>query len=379
MIKTIQELEELYYGGEYIQKSDDPLLTSTTGVYNAVFGKLVWSLVNQEANVFGLLPKTVWKRSGWRLLTARAGSSADGGVAESGTLPESIKPTFVEVTNTLKAVAHTFEVSEKQSYLSSVEDDAFGELEDMRRIMGIKHKEAMNQQLLADVEAQASGGSGDYTGTDGFETLDRVIASDSEEDAFGGTHNNYYDIFGLDRDSTSTYDAYVDHNSGTDRSLTDELIRTAIWGVKENGGNTTVIVTGHDTYRTAIGLYDTNVRYNVVGEATVSFGVNGIQTENGINVGITLASIYGIPVIESKDVPKDTISRMYFLDTSDPEGYGEPRLQLSIAKPTQYFEAGVESGTPFAVNKLTTKGLYRTMGEIKCTTLQAQGKIRDLQ
>jgi hypothetical protein len=66
------------------------------------------------------------------------------------------------------------------------------------------------------------------------------------------------------------------------------------------------------------------------------------------------------------------------LDTSDPEGYGEPRLGLEIAKPTQYFETGIEQGNPFAINKFNSEGLYRTLGEIKCTALQTQGKIRDL-
>ena len=176
MINTIQELEKLYYGteGDYITKADDPVTSSTSGVFNAVFGKLIWSQLNQEANAFGLLPKVVWKNSGWRLMTAKAGSDADGGVSEGGAIPDSIKPTFVEVTNTLKTVAHSFEVTEKQQYLAKIDDDATSDLEVMRGLMGTKHKEALNQQLLADVEAQASGGSADYSGTNNFETLDRL-------------------------------------------------------------------------------------------------------------------------------------------------------------------------------------------------------------
>ena len=108
--------------------------------------------------------------------------------------------------------------------------------------MGTKHKEAMNQQLLRDVQTQ-TGAGGVYAGITGFETIDRVIASDSEEDANGGAGSAYYDIFGLDRDSATTFDANVSHNSGTDRALSDSLIRTMIYDIKEDGGNTTVINT----------------------------------------------------------------------------------------------------------------------------------------
>jgi hypothetical protein len=379
-INTIQELEDYFYGSNSsnIMKEDAPVLSSTTGVYNAVYGKLVWALFNQEANVLGLLPKSVWNKSGWRLQTARATSVSYGGVSEGGAVPDTIKPTWVEVVNTLKTVAHSFDVSEIETYLSDVEDDAIGNMEYMREVMGIKHKEDMNVALLADASAEAAAGSADYAGKTGFETIDRVISSDSEEDAFGGTYNAYFDIFGLDRDSATTYDSYVSHNSGTDRAVSDSIVRTAIWSIAEDGGNTTVMVTGYDTIRSVLGLYSDEVRYSVVGETGMKVSVNGIDTDKGINFGARISTLYGIPLIPSKDVTKDTISRIYLLDTSDPEGHGEPRIGLDIAKPTQYFETGIEQGNPFAINKFNTEGLYRTLGEIKCTALQTQGKIRDL-
>lgn len=380
-INTIEDLERLYYGGatmQLISKQDDPIKSTTAGVYNAIYGAQVWALLNQEANVFGVLPKYPWDKSGWRLQETRAGTTADGGTAEAGLIPETIKPTWKEVSTKPKTIAHTFEVSEVQQFLTEA-DDAIGDLEMMRGVMGVKHKEAINQQLLADVETEAGGASADYTGTTAFETLDRAIASHSERVAFGGTYNNWYDIYGLDRDTETKYDAYVDHASGTDRDLTDEIVRDALYNVKKNGGNTTVIVTGYDTYPRLIGLYTEIVRYNVLGESSVSVGVNGIQTEAGLGFGVRLATLYGIPVVISKDCPKDTISRIYFLDTSDPEGFGKPRIGLMIARPTQYFESGIDKGDPFPIGKFTTKGLYRTMGELICRAPNTQGKIRDLK
>ena len=376
---NIYELEAYFYG-EDVVKSDEPVLSSTTGVYNAVFGKFVWDQFNQEANVFGLLPKTVWKKSGWRLATARAGSTADGGVSEGGAVPESIKKTYVEVTNGLKTVAHVFENSEIQEYYAKVEDDAAANLVQLMQGGATKHKEAMNQQLLRDVSALSDAATADYEGIDGFESLDRVISSDSEEDAFGGTYDHFFDIFGLDRDTATTYDSVVDHNSGTDRDLTDSILRGNIYDIKEAGGNTTVMVTGWDSIEASIGLYIDQLRYsNVVGEAKVTIDVNGIQTEEGINAGFRVSSIYSIPQIASKDTTKDTLSRIYLLDTSSPEDTDEPRLTLSIGKPTRFFEAGIDRGTPFIVDKFTTQILYTTLGEIKCTRLDLQGKIRDLK
>ncbi len=380
-VNTIQELEALYYGvdSDNILKQDAPVTSGTTGVFNAVFGKFIWDQFNQEANAFGLIPKTIWRKSGWRLATAKSGSDADGGIAEGGAIPDSIKRTFLEVTNTLKTVAHNFEVTEIQEYLASVDDDAAANLAEQMTSGAAKHKEAMNQQLLSDVSSDAAGATATYAGRTGFETIDRVISSDSEEDAFGGTYDAFFDIFGLDRDSATTFDSVVSHNSGSDRALTDSLIRTQIYDIKDAGGNTTVMLTGWDTMRVAIGIYSDQLRYNnVVSEAKITISVNGIESEEGLNVGMRISTIYSIPWIASKDVTQDTISRIYSLDTSDPEGSGEARLSLSIAKPTRFFEAGVDRGTPFVIDKFTTQLLYETLGEIKCTRLDAQGKIRDL-
>jgi hypothetical protein len=377
-------VEEFYNNPEmdqisFINKEDDPVRTDTAGVFNIVYNKFLWAMFNQEANVFGVLPKTKWVNSGWRLMTERAGSTADGGVAEGGEIADSIKPTFKEVENHIKTVHHPFSVTEIQNYIANIGDDATADMVILRKIFAVKHKEAINQQLLRDASGQAAAASGDYTGVDGFETVDRVISSDSEEDAFGGTYDNYFDIFGLDRDSTTTYDSIVDHNSGVDRQVSDEILRTNIYDLKEAGGNPTVLITGYDTLRSLTALYSDQLRYsNVVAESKVTIGVNGIQTEEGMNAGVRLSSVYTIPLIASKDVVKDTISRIYFLDTSDPEGEGVPRICINVAKPTQYFQAGVDDGTPFVLNKFDTKGMYKTLGEIKCVRLDVQCKIRDL-
>ena len=72
-VRTIDELEALYYGynRNLIRKADAPVVTSTSGVFNAIFGAYAWAQLNLEANAFGILPKHVWDKSGWRVITAR--------------------------------------------------------------------------------------------------------------------------------------------------------------------------------------------------------------------------------------------------------------------------------------------------------------------
>ena len=108
---NIGDMLRYFYGAKDVAKTDAPVLTSTSGVYNPVFGAQAFSQLNNEANAFGILPKYPWQKSGWRVITADAGTTAAGGVAESGAMPDSIKPTFVEVSTKPKQVVHTFQVS----------------------------------------------------------------------------------------------------------------------------------------------------------------------------------------------------------------------------------------------------------------------------
>ena len=383
MLHTIAELEEYYYGSglKTITKADTVIGTGTAGTYNAIYGAQVWAQINQEANAFGVLPKTPWNKSGWRIQSTRAGSTADGGIAEGGAIPDATTPSFVELSTKPKTVSHAIAVSQVQNLLATkTEDDVLGEIAQLRAILSLKHREAINQQLLADVSAAAATATADYTETTSMESLDRVVSNDSEEDAFGGTYNGWFDIYGVDRDDSATSgttygDAYVDHNSGTDRDLTDEMVRTALTTIKSYGGNTTVIITGYDTYSKLVGIYTGAVRYEPLGQANATIGVNGINTEKGLGFGVNVATLYGIPLIISKDTPKDTISRMYFLDTSDPEGYGTPRTGIDMLQLPLYFE----ERNPFVTGKFATKLLFETVGEIKCRFFKANGKIRDLK
>ena len=70
---TIEDMERLYYGagagqnawaysGTDLLKADSPLMSTTSGTYQAIFGRKVWSQLNQEFNAFSVMPKKPWER-----------------------------------------------------------------------------------------------------------------------------------------------------------------------------------------------------------------------------------------------------------------------------------------------------------------------------
>lgn len=362
-----------YYGLDNdVNKADAPVLSTTTGVYNPVFGAAAFAQFNNEANVMAILPKYPWQKSGWRVLSADAGTVGAGGVAENGALPDTIKPTFAEISTRPKNVAHTFDVSYIQSGLVKKGDDAIGDMEFLRRYFAVRHVKDINKQLLTDADTLAG---------NNFESIDRVTFSTAARTALSYTAGDE-DIYGIDRSANAWADAYVDQNGGTDRVLSMDLIRTALSTLETNGANTNVMLTGSDTKWRIIGLAEAHVRYNtVVGTADVRVGLNGVETEEGLNHGVRVATVYNVPLFVSQHVEKDTISRIYLLDTTVDADTGIPRLGLAMLYPTMYFESGMDArdANPFAINRFGTEGAYYTAGELICTFLAAQGSIRDLQ
>jgi hypothetical protein len=367
-IRTIQDLEERYYGrgAGYIQKSDAPVISTTTGVYNAVYGKKVWINLNLEANVWGVLPKKPWDRSGWRCITARASATVTGGVAENGTLPETIKPTWAELSTKPKTMAHNFDASEVMQFLGFIDDSLGDTMAHIREYMSKEHVEHLNKALITQ--------NGTLAGNN-LESIDRIIGSYGEITNCTDSADQAYtagdlDIYTQDRDADVPWnDGYVSHASGTDRTLTLALIDTAFQNIWTNGGNPKVILTGYDTLMRIQQLLQSQQRFMEVKRVAPS--INGITGVEGHEAGFMVATYNGVPIIPIKDCVKDTISRIYFIDSD--------YMWIRVAKPTQYFESGIESGDPFGINRLGQEGMFRTMAEPICSFFKAQGKIRDLK
>jgi len=405
-IRTIDELEALYYGynRNLLRKADAPIITSTAGVFNAIFGAYAWAQLNLEANAFGVLPKYPWDKSGWRTITAKAdsvcaaccaGVTCFGGTPEGGCIACTIKPDIAELEIRPKTAQLPFSASEVMEWLSThSKDDIWGGLGSLRLFMAVQHKELLNRMLLAAVASDCCA----YAGTNDFETLDRIISSSAEEDAVGGGGSLHYNPWAgtvtcqVDRCTLTLYDSTVDTaapsgtiSCGADGILTDDILRTHLRKIRIAAGkDPNVFLGSHEVYSEVQGLYMPSVRIpNPYGEALVQIDVNGIQTFKGTGVGIHVDSIYGVPFIPTKDAPTSgggEIGRLLALDTSDAEGYGYPRLGIQIAIPTEYYEATRRSpGYPFINAAFVEKGLFRTMGETVCRHFRSQGKIRDIK
>lgn len=378
---TVEDIEMFYTGaaqhpfilhGDLLEilKSTGTVATSITGILNKIYGALIWAQLNQEANVFGMLPKTTWVRSGWRVKTAMGTSTETAiSITETAALPNAVYPDIALVHAAPKIQAEVFDVTDVVEALSSVSaDDIWGAAHQVRAEIGTEFVKLLNKQLMlkvANTKANQSPNS--------LTEIDRIVSKHDEQ----GFSTNYSDIYNLDRDSADQWaDAYV-NDSSSNRDLTDELVRTLLMNTRSRGANTNVLLTGYDTYATLLGLYMTFVRYSPMSETKAQFGVGGIQTAAGLETGIQIASLYNIPIVQSVDCPADSggISRIYALDCSDPEGYGFPRLSISVLRPVEYFE----SRDYVLLNKFVVRGVYRLVAETTARFLAGQGKLRDLR
>tara|TARA_R100000406_G_scaffold34416_3_gene22767 strand:+ start:1298 stop:2425 length:1128 start_codon:yes stop_codon:yes gene_type:complete len=360
------------YSGSELLKADAPLLSTTTGTYQAIYGRKVWSQLNQEFNAFSILPKKPWDRSGWRLVTAKPTFGTGGGTAENGVLPDTIKPTFLEVSTKPKTVAHTFDMSEVAMFLAD-KDDGLGDVRAvLKEEMGKHHAEHINRMLVGDVDTLAG---------DDLESLDRIT---SDPDTMNTTSTTVsaitdHDIYGITRDGSADFHS-AEANTGSDgsaaavnRTLALDQLDDVFQRVWKRGGSPKVILTGYDTLTRLQQLLQSQQRFMEEKRVVPTF--NGVKGVPGVEAGFIVATYNGVPIIPSKDIgavgATDTLSRMYVLDTD--------YVYFSTGIPTQYFESGIETGDPFAINRLGQEGLYRTLGEVWATFFGAQGCIRDLQ
>ena len=370
-MRTINDMERYYYGagssmgysysGSELLKADAPLLSTTAGTYQAIYGRKVWSQLNQEFNAFSILPKKPWDRSGWRVVTAKPSTAVGGGVAENGTLPDTTKPTFQNVAAKPKTIAHTFDMSEVAIFLNDKDDGLGDNRSVLKEEMGKHHAEHINQMLLTDVSTPA--------GND-IESLDRITTGNNSMTS--GTHYDAgdEDIYSIDR-NTNTWSFAEDsaNSSSTNRTLSLDHLDETFRLVWERGGNPKVMLTGYDTLMRIQQLLQSQQRF--MEEKRVVPTYNGVKGVPGVEAGFIVATYNGVPIIPTKDMAGDGISRIYMLDTD--------YIYYSTAKPTQYFESGIETGDPFAINRLGQEGMYRSMGELWTTFFGGQGSIRDLK
>tara|TARA_R100001594_G_C4046773_1_gene264255 strand:- start:1327 stop:2640 length:1314 start_codon:yes stop_codon:yes gene_type:complete len=431
-IRTIEDLERATYGsgGYGILKAyggdngttgihayhDGTNSGADAALHNLIYGQKVWSMLNREINALAMLPKKPWSSSGWRVLTERAlGGSGDtwsttggtgqgsvtegviGGVSENAAFTTGatnqlspLAPKYANIFAAPKTIAHQFEISELAAAMAKIDDGIGDIMAAYREEIGVTHAEAMNHMLLQPLEAMVTGSNpATVTGADNnITSLYKIVSSKAElANADGGnlfagvyTHadagGTLKTLYGQDRSGTIAWmDAYIDYGdySGSRRSLTLNMLNTALRELQIRGASPKVILTGYDTIQALGELLQSQERY--MGRTEVMPTVNGIKGVKGREVGFKVATYHDIPIIPCKEMAStgsgSGLSDIFILDTD--------HLHFATLKPTEYFEGGIDSGDPFGVGKLGNRGMYRTIGEVVCTFVKGQGKITNIQ
>ena len=409
---------------------------NTSALYNLVYGKKVWSMLNQEVNALAMLAKRPYTSSGWRIMTDRpeggAGTTFEvstsndasaaanksggatpridliGGHNENATIGAAgdikpIAPNYTVLHTSPKTIAHMFEFSELALEMAKI-DDGVGDLRALiREDMGKHHAEVQNKMLLMPLENydQTENGSDGGTTVDvtgNYTSLMKIVSSSAELDAMvatsltddsastnAGLITQLVKLFGstarqLDSsgDAVASFmDAEVDFGSSyaaaDARPLTLTILNAMLRRIRENGGSPKVILTGYDTIQHLGDLLQSQERFLDRKEIIPTHG--GVRGVKCSEVGFRVATYYDIPLIPCKDMPKtglgsNQLSDMLILDTD--------HIWLSVMKPTQYFEDGIDNGNPFGVGTLGNQAMYRTIAETGCSFFKGQGKITNI-
>ena len=416
---TFQDILNYYNAGGLapVGSPEDSLFTkgmigaigNSPSIWNPIYGAQAWYQLNTEANLFGLLPKLTWDKSGFRAIAAFTRSPGSMALSETSTLPSPTTPTITTVKLTPKINANTFETSQVVEQLAKLsQDDIFANLDTVRMYYATEHVKLINQQLNRLIVGTATticedGSVGTATvaaatvyPTIELEALDRLVSSYAEGTAVGlgaATSPTLTHVVSpyngaVSRASASAYDAQVAAPSGSigvGAYLTDPSVRTLIQSCRTAGGYNNVFLTGYGTYAEIQGLYLSNWRTASWGELRVEQGLNGIKTQEGLDVGVKVASVFGIPLISAVDTPASQTTsagalvgqqNLYLLDTTDTEGYGDARLGLQVLNPTNYLETSARDF--ILLNALAYEAMYMTIGEQACRFFAAQGKLRDI-
>ena len=411
LFKTIDALVNYYYPsiGSVINKIDSDTFagTGTDGYHNTVYGSYLWINLNFESNLASVFPKVPYKRSGMRIVNDavvlkqetddQAEHTQLGGSRQGGKIADSVIPAINSIKYLPKIIQLPFGNTVIQQWMSEMsEDDVAGGMNSLRMFMAENFTYNMARAIGASVEDTDTGDDrlDDATGPVDLESIDRIISSKAEEAAVGGAGSHQFNPWkseNVDRDTDEKFDCIVrsatggDINSGNARLSKKMIINTHAALRRASGGNPTAILANQEVIAQTQQLFEQNTRY-VMGEKIVQFGVNGIQTAHGNAVGLTVASLYGMPLIESQHLngtSKDAneIGRMYFIDTSTRGAVAEPRLALSVAIPPLYNELGMVNNTAGGVLTLgsfNNKGIFWGAMELIAHRFRGQGKIRDI-
>jgi len=372
----MEEMEEYYYGPitDAIIRKDADVIRTTTGFWQQIYGRKVWSQINYEANAMAAIPKEPWGKTGWRLITAAAHSFPSGGVTESASLPSTTKPTLAVLYAPPETIIHGFGVSEISDLLSSF-DDAVDTIPFLRESHGNEHARAVSAYLVEDV---------DTTYSVGFESLDRIACTTAYSTTDYCNSADDPDLFirgsNIDRSTAGTgYDAQVDaagSATGSLRDLTISLIDGVLADVLGAGGMPDVILCSHKTVKVWSALLEAERRFMDVGMVVPAYG-GARGSLPGVEGGFNVALYNNVPIIPCVDYTASIASArtnevgpVLMLDTDF--------IRFSVGKPTRYFQSGFDEDM-IGLGTLRAEGYYESIGQLRAYSFHFQGKVQDIK
>jgi hypothetical protein len=371
--------------------------TSDAALVNDMFGAALYVQSNLEANFYGAIPKV--DRTGANAqaeqvlpLTFRAAHTPPSlqTHSEGGDVPAGRTYSTEEVAADVKRSDAVIEQSDLQQIKAEIQDGVpFSELTRVDELF---------QELAIDRDALAAGvgaDNGGYSGRDKLTELDRVIASSGEEGNATDTSSTAFsdgdlDVYDIDRSADTWADAFVDHNSGTLRQLTEDLMDTFLSGLFNFGSasrENVAILTGRDTADVLSDLQQDSTN----GVAVVNFDgndggrdqINDAETIHGLSGTTRFRHYKGIPIVANQTAPADSLSRIYVIPTdtiSLPGGRTAPRLAIEEVMEPYYEEAGRGRQQGFlSTGEYKNKALYKMDHELVCRDFSSTGKLRDVE
>ena len=369
----------------FMKADDDLFATTSTAAFNPVYGRESYIWTNLENPFFRALPTRPWVKSGIRVKTANS-STLVSGMAEKDALPASTNPTYALMKFGFKQCVTRVDWTAKMQKMSNQGDDAIPTPDQLLKDKADEHALGLNLSILANAETAADAASGNNSGVTLFESIDRIISCSAEEDDLGGgTYSGWYDPWAdamtADRDSGTTFDAVVVHGDGTncyqtgnpdftvDASLTLDAKDTLLEQCFTNGlkKENAFWLTGWDTYFALKKLI--GVKERIMNPIKVSYSVNGVSTQNGVNAGFELASMDDIPMVIDPNCPKDTISKLFLIDSAN--------IYKQIATPTVAIDLGFPALSTITslAQRLGYGKILLTEGELCATRLNTSGKL----
>ena len=349
---------------DVLRKTDDPAVSSDTGMGTAVCTAGIFYQLNYKSPVVSVLPRKPLTGEKIKIITTDEATGA--GISEGGALVDSDVPVFAEITLPEKEVMNRWQVTDKADRKKRYRPDAVGaaEIADYYRV---RHPKVIQNHFMQDMETLAG---------DNFESLDRLISSYAEISGCGYTAGDADPwteaISGVNRDAAASdiYDSQVLEYDSTPEALTLTKIQTLIEQTQDFGAEPErqLFVCPKNVMRRWKALVAPGQRFGEWhGEKSM---VNGVESEGGMKGGVTLQSWEGIPIVtvKSADMPSesDEAGRLFLLDLDN--------IGFWMSLPTTVYSEDSRVANDF----LGVDSIVVTAGELVCTKFSSQGKIRDI-